>query len=106
IKQSGGTIELQSDPGKGTTFCISLPCAEERNSISEAQTAPHQVPAGVETILVVEDDAAVRQLICTILQEAGYHVQTARDGAEALCLFDRNADEIAMVVTDLVMPEM
>lgn len=105
VKQHGGKVELESKLGEGTTFKIYLPGAE---------TAPPTVailPAGEarngsETILIVEDDPAVRDFVSTILQDAGYRVVTARHGNHALEIFQQHDHGFGLVVTDLVMPHM
>jgi two-component system cell cycle sensor histidine kinase/response regulator CckA len=105
VKQNGGTIELDTKPGEGTTFKIYLPSAEAAGPTA----APRLVidgRTGSETILVVEDDAAVRQFICTILQDAGYRVSSARHGDHALEIVQQREDSFGLVVTDLVMPHM
>ena len=105
VKQNGGKIELDTKPGEGTTFKIYLPSAEAAGPTA----APRLVVdgrTGSETILVVEDDAAVRQFICTILQDAGYRVSAARHGDHALELVRQHEDSFGLVVTDLVMPHM
>ena len=105
IKQNGGWIELDSTPGDGTTFRIGLPISE---TPALALTAPAvgEGRTGSETILVVEDDAAVRDLICTILQQAGYRVMPARHGEHALEIWQQHRDRFELVITDLVMPHM
>jgi len=105
VKQNAGRIEIDSKPGEGTTFKIYLPSAEKTGPAA----APRLVVdgrAGSETILVVEDDAAVRQFICTILQDAGYRVSAARHGNHALDIIHQHQDSLELVVTDLVMPHM
>jgi PAS domain S-box-containing protein len=105
VKQNGGKIELDTKPGEGTTFKIYLPSAEAAGPIAlERPVVEGRI--GSETILVVEDDAAVRQFICTILQDAGYRVSAARHGDHAIEIVQQHEDSFGLVVTDLVMPHM
>ncbi|HEX4138123.1 MAG TPA: response regulator [Bryobacteraceae bacterium] len=106
VKQSNGKIEVDSQPGKGTTFRIYLPRTEEAITNPESARSAATTFAGSETILLVEDNAAVRQLICAALEKAGYKVLSARDGAQALQISDQHGDDPALVLTDLVMPGM
>jgi len=102
IKQSGGHITCRSTPGKGTTFAIRLPSTEEVPA--EGARAPAiQVAPGREKILVVEDEAQVRELVRRILASAGYSVVTASSGEEAGDLMSVQ-DDVQMVITDLVLP--
>src|SRR3989442_1684927 len=105
VKQSGGYIWLYSEVGQGTSFKIYLPridAAEPQPAAAEAA-----VPLdGSETVLVAEDEDAVRQIIEKALQARGYTVMVARDGNEALAIAGRHAGQIDLLVTDVVMPDM
>jgi PAS domain S-box-containing protein len=105
IKQNGGWIDLDSAPGNGTTFRIGLPSAEAAPT-AVAPRAADEDRRGTETILVVEDDAALRELICTILQQAGYRGIPARHGDHALEIWQQHQHRFGLVITDLVMPHM
>lgn len=105
VKQNSGKIELESKLGDGTTFKIYLPSAEAAPAIA-ATRAVDRVQTGSETILVVEDDAAVRDFVCTILQEAGYRVTAARHGNQALEICRQQTIPFGLVIADLVMPHM
>jgi signal transduction histidine kinase/ActR/RegA family two-component response regulator len=106
IKQSGGSIWVYSEPGKGATFKIYLPETdrETREKIPPADT--RDTPTGSERILVVEDDEKVRRVVVRILQEHGYAYLEAADGAEAIALLENGAPPVDLVITDLVMPGM
>jgi CheY-like chemotaxis protein len=99
-------LAVYSEPGKGTTFKIYLPCAPE------AVVAPLQIPApspssrGTETILVVEDEDGVRALTSRVLQKNGYKVLEARHGLEALQICKQQDTPVNLVVTDVVMPKL
>ena len=105
VKQSRGQISVQSELGKGTTFCVLLPRTKD---VGEKKfEIPDLVAArGTETVLLVEDDAAVRQTLAHGLEQEGYQVYTAANGRDAITQFTRRSAEISVVVTDLVMPEM
>ena len=105
IEQSGGHIRVQSEPGRGTTCRIYLPRLEE--AAPEVHVVPLVSAArGAETILVVEDEDAVRNLAQRMLQLGGYSVLTAGDGEEALRLLGRHDGPVHLILTDMVMPGM
>jgi PAS domain S-box-containing protein len=106
VKQSGGSIWVYSEPGRGTTFKIYLPRVEEPTESVEPDTARARLPNGTETILLVEDEAGVRSLARASLQVYGYRVLEAANGDEAIRIFDRRQDAIHLLVTDMVMPGM
>jgi PAS domain S-box-containing protein len=107
IKQHNGFITVYSEKGHGTVFRIYLPLVEEQSKKGET-TSSEQPPApvGCESILVVEDDQAVQQLLKEILATAGYEILLAGDGKEALQLYADNHARIQLVVMDMVMPVM
>ena len=105
VEQSGGRIAVQSDPGEGTTFTLDFP----RHLGPEAAigTAPQRVSeVGTETLLLVEDEAAVRASVRRLLEWHGYTVLEARNGAEALKIYEARGSEIDLVLTDILMPEL
>ena len=107
VIQSKGDITVQSEPGQGTTFEVYLPRVEdpmsERISTSDSKTTTFR---GSETVLIVEDERSVRELIQRILGSAGYTVLTAANGGEALLHCERHKDGIDLMLTDVVMPLM
>jgi PAS domain S-box-containing protein len=105
IQQSGGFITVYSEPGHGTTFRIYLPRVDAPAEAPLSAT-PSDVPSGNETIMLVEDEEAVRALARMALELAGYRVLLAANGAEALRLFEGSPDPIHLVLTDVIMPEM
>lgn len=105
VKQSGGGITVESTPGQGCTFSIFLPATSDPLDIVELPPAD-QKTNGSETILVVEDEEVVRQLICTVLGEAGYHVLEAESPAVALQLARERGAPVHLLLTDVVMPGM
>ncbi|HSQ66841.1 MAG TPA: PAS domain-containing protein [Polyangiaceae bacterium] len=106
VKRSGGSIWVQSEPGKGTTFKIWLPRTEAKAEERRAPPQAGRARRGAETLLVVEDDPQVRQLLDGILREEGYAVLLAASAADALRLVDGHAGTIHALVTDVVMPGM
>jgi DNA-binding response OmpR family regulator len=106
VKQSGGHILVYSETGHGTTFKIFLPREMEASAIvAKPASAPKQ-DKGTETILVVEDEEALRKVAKRSLGEAGYKVLTAVDGDDALKTYAKNIDDIQLLLTDVVMPRM
>ncbi len=104
VKQSGGNIWVYSEPGRGTTFKIYLPRVEEAAEALVAPAASITPARGSETLLVVEDDEAVRSLARKVLERQGYTVLEARDGDEALAIGEGHAGPIPLMLTDVVMP--
>lgn len=105
IKQHKGYVSVYSELGKGTTFKIYLPLVK---SAVETEKLPIERPGiigGVETILLAEDDSAVRILTKNVLQESGYTVIEAEDGEEALSKFTGNGDNIRLLLLDVIMPK-
>lgn len=106
VKQSGGNIWVYSEPGRGTTFKIYLPRVSEAVEPVEADAGLAEPARGHETILVVEDEEAVRELARDILQASGHTVLEARDGREAIRISEQHPGPIHVMLTDVVMPEM
>jgi PAS domain S-box-containing protein len=107
VKQSGGHIWVYSELGQGTTFKICLLRVEETVDSPAKHDASDNLPVGTETILLVEDEVAVRALAAQVLRMQGYTVLTAANGNEALRLAQDQAEtEIQLLVTDVVMPQM
>jgi PAS domain S-box-containing protein len=106
IQQSGGAIDVDSLPDRGTTFRIYLPqCTETEEQPSE-DAAPRQLRRGSETVLLAEDDDHVRGLVAAMLRQQGYTVLDARDGEDALAIARNHAGPIELLLTDVVMPNM
>jgi CheY-like chemotaxis protein len=105
IRQSGGFIELLSEPGTGSSFTISLPRCE---TFPPAQMVGRSTEPlrGHKTILVVEDDEDVRLVVSDMLRAQGYRVSEACDGVEALQVLQDSPDPVHMVLTDVMMPRM
>jgi PAS domain S-box-containing protein len=106
VNQSQGHIEVVSEQGKGTEFRISFPRAPGSVFRDEEDGKGSEVPRGRETILVVEDEQAVRSLTCTLLRSWGYSVLEAALPSEALTIAEREGDSIQLLLTDVVMPGM
>jgi PAS domain S-box-containing protein len=106
VKQSDGYIWVYSEPGQGTSFKIYLPRVEAPAEPPAPNATPPTSLRGSETVLLVEDEDAVRNLTRRVLEAHGYTVLTAADGQEALRLADRHRGPIHLLLTDVVMPNM
>jgi PAS domain S-box-containing protein len=104
VKQSGGYVWVTSEVGRGTSFEIDFPPVHEAVEAEGRPARPEPVAGGTETIVLAEDDGAVRRLASTALRQHGYTVLEARDGEEALQLALAEPLDIHLLVTDIVMP--
>jgi signal transduction histidine kinase/ActR/RegA family two-component response regulator len=107
VKQHGGELDVASVVGHGTTFTVYLPIHDAVRTEESPSPEPDDAPAGMgETVLVVEDNPMTRRALIEGLEMLNYRALEAAQGEEALVVFQRHRDEIALVLTDLVMPEM
>ena len=107
VKQSGGHITVDSELGRGTTFKIYLPQVEQQTNAPVQRLGSQGLPHGAETILLVEDDPALREMAAEMLKRQGYTVLTASNGIEALKLTQQsNIANIDLLFTDIAMPQM
>jgi CheY-like chemotaxis protein len=105
LQQADGHIRIYSEPGGGTTFSITLPATTQALTPEAQEDTYERSPSG-ETVLVVEDEAALREVTRRILARNGYQVITAASGPEALDIAREHQGEIHLLVTDVVMPHM
>ncbi len=105
VKQHGGNIWVYSKPGKGTTIEVYLPVSEKNHMEETVESKPSANLEGSEKILLVEDDAQVRDLAAAILRKRGYQVLKAASGSEALEIFKLQESSIDLLLTDIIMPE-
>ena len=105
VRQHEGWIDVRSQQGIGSTFDVFFPCSAcAPEELAEPEDEPPTATGGAETILAVEDEPALRELVQVVLESAGYRVLLAADGRSALALFEEHGDEIDLLLTDMVMP--
>ncbi len=106
VKQLGGEIELDTAPGRGARFRMDLPAASAEPSPDGTHSVPASLPRGRETILLVEDEPAVRRLAVRVLRDLGYRLVEADQGEAGWKAFQERPDEFDLVLSDVVMPVM
>jgi CheY-like chemotaxis protein len=106
VRQTGGGISVESRLGQGSTFRIYLPQETAPIDFSRPLPSPVEKSANFETVLVVEDEDIVRELVCEVLEDQGYNVICARDGIEAMNIAAEFDGTIHLLVTDVIMPHM
>ena len=106
VTQAGGDVSIYSERGMGTTINVLLPATEQRSPEDASPATTTVSEARGETILVVEDEAALRMVVCRMLTSAGYQVLDAETGAAALAISERHSGPIDLLLTDVVMPQM
>lgn len=104
VEQHQGWIEVDSQINQGTTFHIYLPRLARKPVNGDPPAAPHKLPGGTETILLVEDEKPLRQLMQRVLERQGYQVHAAATGVQALEIWHGHRQEIDILVTDMIMP--
>jgi CheY-like chemotaxis protein len=103
-KQHEGWIEVHSQPGEGSTFRIYIPTCNVEPKADPAPAAPEPMRRGSETILVVEDEATVREFVIQVLQSYGYQIIAAESGPQALERWAQHRGKVHLLLTDMVMP--
>jgi CheY-like chemotaxis protein len=105
VKQHQGWIEVESRVGCGTTFRVYFPRHCETGTNAESRSNEPSIRGGSETILVVEDEHNLRELVCAILESYGYKVLQAASGPKAVEVWSKEHSEVDLLLTDLVMPD-
>src|SRR5262249_32114972 len=105
VKQHQGWIEVESELGRGTTFNVFLPASSQSVAPATLTAAPTTAKGGTETILIAEDDPALRRLAAPILRNLGYEVLEAGSGVEAIAVWEQCGKKVSLLLTDLVMPD-
>lgn len=106
VEQSGGSVEVESEPGAGATFRLCFPAAEAREPEPPAEPGFQGPTTGGETVLLAEDEPLVREMLARFLRGKGYTVLEAADGEEAIDLAGREAQHLDVLVTDVAMPRV
>jgi PAS domain S-box-containing protein len=106
VKQSGGHVEVYSEVDKGTTFKVYLPAVKDGLPAGSSFHGLHTMPKGNETVLLAEDEDAVRTLACHVLRSCGYVVLEASDGQEALRVAQKHKGPINLLLSDVIMPHL
>ena len=104
VKQNGGYIAIDSEPGSGTTVTVFWPMSDQHEASAPSTQTPERAYGGAETILLVEDEAGIRNLMRKTLEPYGYRVLEARDVSDALAIAETHPGSIDLLLSDIIMP--
>ena len=106
VRELGGAVSVTTEEGEGARFDVYLPLLERHQHVGKAQLGGPELRLGSETILLVDDERTIVDLLTRILSDLGYRVASAETGPRAIEIFERRADDIDVLLVDLLMPEM
>ncbi len=106
VRNHGGFVKVESEPGRGSTFKVFCPASSRDEKVKKESSALSRLKGGTETVLVAEDEQAMRELVIDILESGGYRVVAVGDGEAAARIYAEKQTEIDLVILDMIMPKL